>query len=227
MTITLNKIVPWGRSFEEYVRMFDLKASDLQSGILDCAGGPASFNAEMYSSGRRAVSCDPIYKFSASEIAERIAETYPTMLDLARNSAGDFLWREIQSPEHLGEVRQQAMKLFLEDFPMGVSQGRYRVGELPTTPFEDGEFGLALCSHFLFTYSGLSTLEFHLDSIRELCRVADEARVFPLLGQFGSGRSPYVPEVLKELTAQGYKCEVRRVQYEFQRGGNEMLCVSR
>jgi hypothetical protein len=45
LAVMLDQVVPWGRSLSEYVRMFDLSPADLQSRILDCAGGPASFNA--------------------------------------------------------------------------------------------------------------------------------------------------------------------------------------
>ena len=47
----LGQAVPWGRSLEEYVRMFQLSAADLASNIPDCAAGPASFNAEMHARG--------------------------------------------------------------------------------------------------------------------------------------------------------------------------------
>ncbi|WP_216593342.1 hypothetical protein [Cyanobium gracile] len=43
---TLEQIVPWGRSFEEYVAMFSLADSDLAGRILGCGDGPAGFNAE-------------------------------------------------------------------------------------------------------------------------------------------------------------------------------------
>jgi hypothetical protein len=119
------------------------------------------------------------------------------------------------------------MKQFLADFEAGVQQGRYRVGELPNLPFSEGEFDLALCSHFLFTYSNLLSLEFHLDAIRELCRVAAEVRIFPLIEQFGAEHSPHVPEVLSCLGAEGYGFEVKQVPYEFQKGGNEMMRVRR
>jgi hypothetical protein len=132
----------------------------------------------------------------------------------------------MKSPEHVGEVRMAAMKQFLNDFPLGLAQGRYVVGELPALPFRYRAFDLAVCSHFLFTYSDLLDLQFHLDSIRELCRVAREARIFPLLPNFGEGHSPHVAPLVRQLTAEGYQCEVRRVPYEFQKGGNEMLRVS-
>jgi hypothetical protein len=43
---TLERVVPWGRSFDEYRRMFVLSSDDLRLRILGCADGPASFNAE-------------------------------------------------------------------------------------------------------------------------------------------------------------------------------------
>jgi len=222
----LGQAVPWGRSLKEYARMFQLSADDLASKILDCAAGPASFNAEMHQRGTSVVSCDPIYEFSADDIRKRIEENYEIMVEAAEHHREKFIWREIKSPKHLGQVRMQAMNRFLEDFPAGIREGRYRASELPALPFRDCEFDLALCSHFLFTYSDSLTLEFHLDSIRELCRVAKEARIFPLLPSFANERSPHLSAVLEKLTAQGYSSVVTRVPYEFQKGANQMLRVS-
>ena len=55
MAFTLKQVVPWGRSFKEYVRMFDLTKKDLQKRIIGCGDGPASFNAEMKSRGYKVV----------------------------------------------------------------------------------------------------------------------------------------------------------------------------
>ena len=41
MTIRLNEVIPWGRSFEEYRRMFALSDADLAGRILGCGDGPA------------------------------------------------------------------------------------------------------------------------------------------------------------------------------------------
>jgi hypothetical protein len=48
----------------EYRRMFSLSEVDLQSRILGCGDGSASFNAEMNAQGRRVISGDPIYAFT-------------------------------------------------------------------------------------------------------------------------------------------------------------------
>lgn len=225
MPVNLDQVVPWGRSLGEYTRMFDLNDRELEWKILDCAGGPASFNAEMHQRGGHVISCDPIYRFSAAEIATRIDDTYPNILQKTTETRAHFLWHEIRSPEELGKLRIVAMKQFLADFPQGVSEGRYPAAELPSLPFRDQEFDCALCSHFLFTYGHLLTLQFHLDAIRELCRAARETRIFPLVPNFGDSRSPHVEPVVKQLGEDGYCCEIRRVNYEFQKGGNEMLRV--
>lgn len=60
--------------------MFDLSARDLSGRILDCAEGPASFNAEMDPKGRSVVLCDTLYRFTAREIQDRIEETYEVVL---------------------------------------------------------------------------------------------------------------------------------------------------
>ena len=117
------------------------------------------------------------------------------------------------------------MKRFLADLPVGVAEGRYRAAHLPVLPFRDAEFDLALCSHLLFTYSHLLSVEFHCDSIRELCRVARESRIFPLLPSFGNSVSPHIAPVVRRLQVEGYTCEICRVPYEFQKNGNEMLRV--
>jgi len=74
MPITLNEVVPWGRSFDEYVEMFSLSADDLKKSIVGCGNGPASFNAEMRRMGRRVVSVDPLYQF-AGELKKPIEQS--------------------------------------------------------------------------------------------------------------------------------------------------------
>jgi len=206
--------------------MFALTPDDLGGKVLDCAAGPASFNAEATSEGREVVSCDPLYDFTTEEIRSRIEATHATVVANARAARDEFVWREIESPEHLREIRLATMRRFLNDFPPGLREGRYLARALPHLDFRDGEFDLALCSHFLFTYSELLSLDFHLASIEEMCRVAGEARVFPLLQGYG-GSSPRLRPVVVRLRERGYRVEIRRVPYEFQRGGDEMLVVTR
>jgi hypothetical protein len=222
-----QKVVPWGRSFHEYLRMFALSENDLASGVLDCAAGPASFNAEMHRRGHKAISCDPLYQLSTAQISREIENTFASILKTTEEHRANFIWREIASPEELGKLRTQAMSQFLADFPAGAADGRYVIAALPALPFADGRFGLAVCSHFLFTYTNTLSLSFHLEAIREMCRVATEARIFPLVPSFETAKSPYLAPLLEQLASLGYACEIEPVPYEFQRGANEMLCVRR
>ena len=182
---TLDEVVPWGRSFDEYRRMFALCDADLQRSVLGCADGPSSFNAEATRRGAKVISADPLYRFANAEIRERIEATSEQILEQTRRNVDEFVWDTIRSIDELGAVRMEAMRSFLEDFESGKRQGRYVDAELPTLSFPDASFDLALCSHFLFLYTEQLTAAFHQAAIRELCRVAAEVRIFPLLALGG------------------------------------------
>jgi hypothetical protein len=224
VAFNLDKVVPWGRSFPEYINMFALSTEDCQKRLLGVGDGPASFNAVLSGRGGTVVSVDPLYRFSAEEIRQRIGETFDTVLEQTRENAAEFIWSQIPSVEELGRLRMSAMEEFLADFPGGRKQGRYREAGLPRLPFEAHEFDLALCSHFLFLYSELLSLEFHVESLKELCRVASEARIFPIL-ELGSRPSRHLDQVMKHLENDGFHAEIDPVPYEFQKGGNRMLRV--
>jgi hypothetical protein len=221
---TLDQVVPWGRSFDEYQRMFDLAEAELRLRIVACGDGPASFNAEATRRGAKVISVDPIYRWEPAQIRDRIAVTYEQVLDQTRRNADEFVWDSIQSVEGLGRVRMAAMQAFLDDYGAGRAEGRYVDAELPILPFADTSFDLALCSHFLFLYSRQLGEAFHRSAIREMCRVAADVRIFPLLA-LGGCRSPYVDQNVDELRALGFDVSIDNVPYEFQRGGNQMLRI--
>lgn len=62
MPFTLDQVVPWGRSYDEYVAMFALTGEDLRKRILGCGDGPASFNAELTRRGGAVVSAQGLYR---------------------------------------------------------------------------------------------------------------------------------------------------------------------
>lgn len=223
---TLETVVPWGRSFDEYCAMFALSDRDLAGRILDCAGGPASFNAEATRRGRSIVSCDPLYQFEAVGIEGRIAATCEDVLEQTRRNPTEFVWSSIRSIDELKNLRLSAMQRFLDDFPAGRLEGRYVSAALPTLPFGDRSFDLALSSHFLFLYTEQFDQIFHRTSIQELCRVAHEVRVFPLLA-LGAVRSRHVDPIVDDLVRRGFEVSIDRVPYEFQRGGNQMMRIRR
>ena len=226
MSITLEQVVPWGRSLDEYRRMFEMSERNLAANILGCGDGPASFNAEMTALGRSVVSCDPIYAFSKEQIARRVEETYDPIIEQVRRNAQNYVWSDFRDPDALGQHRLATMRAFLADFDAGRTAARYLPDALPALSFADGQFDLALCSHLLFLYSEQLTLEFHTAAIHELCRVAREVRIFPLLA-LDCRRSPHIAPVQERLCEAGFVVEIQHVPYEFQAGGNQMMRISR
>lgn len=220
---TLDEVVPWGRSFDEYRLMFSLDNVDPRARILGCGDGPASFNAEATRLGIDVVSCDPLYGFEPSQISQRIAETREQILEQTRQNTDGFVWSYFVSIDELARARDTAMRRFLEDFETGA--GRYVDASLPELPFSNGAFSLAVCSHFLFLYSQQLTTAFHLAALDELCRVASEVRVFPVVA-LGGVESPHLQPVIQHLVKAGHETAIEDVDYEFQRGASQMLKIS-
>jgi len=226
MAVSFDQIVPWGRSRKEYELMFGLSSDDLSRGVLDCGGGPASFTAELSASGLRAVSVDPIYAYSGLEIQSRFEKIVQPMIAQVRATPDDWIWSYHRDPADLCANRRAALEGFLADYEQGLQARRYIAGELPSLPFDAGSFGLTVCSHLLFLYSDLLTEDFHIRAVTELCRVADEVRIFPLL-TLARKPSPHLAAVQVAVRSLGMASKVMRVDYELQRDGNEMLRIFR
>ncbi len=116
------------------------------------------------------------------------------------------------------------MNDFLGDYELGKLEGRYVTAELPELPFASASFEIALCSHFLFFYSDSYSLEFHKKAVDELCRVAGEVRIFPIL-TYNAEPCPIVAPTVDHLKKAGRNVSIEKVPYEFQRGGNMMLRI--
>jgi hypothetical protein len=203
--------------------MFSLSEDDFNGKILGCGDGPACFNAQLSKNGGNVISVDPIYQFNTSEIRSRIDEVYPRIMEQMSKNQDDYVWKNIRNVEELGKVRLDAMKLFLADYEEGKKSGRYINASLPNLPFQNAEFDLALCSHYLFLYSEHVDQEQHLLSMKELCRVAKEVRVYPLLSIGNNAKSPHLEPVMSVLTETGISISLVPVEYEFQKGATEML----
>jgi len=224
MAMKLKNVVPLGRSFDEYRLMFNLSKSDLDKRIIGVGDGPASFNAEMNGMGKKVVSVDPIYFFTAKDIARKFDKVFDNIIDQVRNTPGDWTWTYHMSPDHLKQYRKEALDLFTNDFEEGKKEGRYMVGELPALQFQDNTFDIALCSHFLFLYSENYDYNFHKAAVYEMLRIAGDVRIFPLLDLM-LRRSPYIEPLTKELKEDGYRVVIKKVPYEIQRGGNQMMWI--
>lgn len=211
------------RSYDEYRAMFALTDADIAGSILDCPGGGSSFVAQASTAGAAAVAADPVYSMSAESLAAHVVAE--TTRGSAHTAAGSdrYVWDFYGDLAGHARVRRESADVFTRD--LIAHPHRYVASALPSLPFPDRQFDLVLSSHFLFTYADRLNLEFHLRSLRELYRVCrGEVRVFPLLEQGGRA----VPTLLSEVRQQlGVPSSIRQVDYEFQRGGNQMLVLTR
>ena len=220
----LKSVVPWGRSLKEYRDMFLLSDADLNKTILGCGDGPACFNAQWTQMGGKIVSVDPIYQFSSEQIKARIDELYPEIMAQMSKTAEHYVWSCIKSVSDLGKIRMEAMEKFLLDYA-SATEGRYVNSSLPNLPFSDLQFDLALCSHYLFLYSDQVSEEEHMKAITELCRVAKEIRIYPLVALNGS-KSEHIEPVVTLLNSLNRRVSFKEVNYEFQKGATQMLVAS-
>ena len=204
--------------------MFLLSESDLNKTILGCGDGPACFNAEWTQLGGKVVSADPVYQFSPEQIKSRIEELYPEIMEQMSKTAENYVWANIKSVADLGKIRMDAMSKFLLDFSSAPA-GRYVNSGLPNLPFENLQFDIALCSHYLFLYSDQVSEKEHLAAITEMCRVAKEIRIYPLVALNGS-KSKHIEAVTTLLKNLNRKILFKKVNYEFQKGATEMLVAT-
>jgi hypothetical protein len=226
--LDLDRIVFIGRTYFEYLRMFDLNESDLKRGaVLDCAAGPSSFSAEAHKLGFQVTACDTLYHVPAEELAKKgradIEHTFQKVDDVPHL----YVWKYYKDRDEIIGLRHQALEVFIGDFPQGCRAGRYLQADLPKLPFSDRKFSRVLSSHFLFLYGDRLSEEFHLASLKEMARVSSgEVRVYPLQG-LDAKPYPHMDEVLAHLRADGIRAEIVPTPFEFQRGSNKIMRLSR
>lgn len=226
MAMILEKVVPFGRSMDEYIKMFNLTAVDLNKKIIGIGDGPASFNAEMTRQGHPVVSVDPLYRFSGDEILQRFHEVVDKIINQVEATPNDWVWSYHQSPDDLRANRIKVIQEFIANYEIGKKANRYQIGELPKLAYQNQEFELALCSHFLFLYSDQFDYEFHLNSVIEMLRIAKEIRIFPLITLMLQP-SQHLDGIMEYCIAKGYRANIEQVEYELQLSGNSMLKISR
>lgn len=222
----LQRIVVIGRTFEEYLRMFNLQREELAGRrILDCPAGVCSFTAEANRLGADAVAADMAYCHSAEVLMEKgIGDIEHAALELEKVQH-NFLWNEFQSIGELKQARTEALTASTLDRQKNGE--RYISAVLPQLPFADQSFELTLSAHFLFMYSDRLDYDFHLRVVQELMRVtSEEIRIFPLV-DLSCRRYEGLDRLTEYIQSQGWCAEELGVPYEFQKGANSMLRMRR
>lgn len=234
----LDGVAFLGRTLNEYVEMFNFRSDDwIGKRVLDCASGPASFNAEANEIGIYTVSCDPLYMFSLQELLPKAEQD----LRLCSIKSGmqkdlfDACSADSEKQTRWVAEKQRALFTFSRDYTRGKADRRYVVGSLPHLPFADDSFDLVLSGHLLFAYApkscgGMLTeekfpLSFHIDAINEMIRVSrNEVRIYPLKGP-NSKDNPLLSAVLEHLKSKGIAADLEIVGYKDIAGANLMLRI--
>lgn len=215
------------RSLAEYESMFSLTPADLAGSILDCAAGAASFGAEVASVGGRVLSVDPLYRMGREQVADTVRLGLERGSSMIGESQSNYDWTgPIKTPADHASARQKAADMFLEDFRTRSAASRYLAADLSHLPFGPRSFDLAVCSHLLFVYAGELSVDFQVAAILEMARVANEVRVFPLVGP-GCDAAPSVAATHRAADDAGLESEVVEVAHRFLRGTGSMLRLRR
>ena len=194
--------------------------------MLDCSAGTSGFVAGARARGCDAVAVDPAYREPRDRLAETARAGAHGGSSLVADHRDRFSFAWYGTPERQRALRAAALDACLADRRR--CPDHYVAAALPRLPFADGSFHLALCSHLLFTWADVFDAAWHEAAIREMARVADEVRVFPLLHQ-GSGDPVGFLDALRDRLGAyaGLVTRVEKVHYAFQVGGDEMLVVGR
>ena len=121
-----------------------------------------------------------MYGKSQAQLRDALDAAHNALLQELHGNVNKYRWPNVTSPKALADAWYQAAQLFLTDYPQGLREGRYIMAKPPQFDFADGEFDLALCSHFLFhKYFHEESQQFLIDVILALARIASEVRIFP------------------------------------------------
>lgn len=215
--------IAWIYNLDNYRKLFALSDDDLSKTMLDFPAGLSSFNAEMHALGHHVISGDPLYGSTPEQLAKKapglladavahMDKRLSTFRDSVREQKDQFVARW-----------QQSVDVISNDYAAGQAGGRYQAMTLPRLPFEDHHFQLALCVDLVFN-SETAEQGNHLQLARELCRVAEEVRIFPLLD--GAGKiSDALGMVMLDLQQSNFGIEVKEIPGSLQKNGNAILRI--
>ncbi|MGG7099600.1 methyltransferase domain-containing protein [Rhodococcus sp. 24CO] len=219
----IGNVLISSRSLAEYRAMFALTDDDLSVRILDCPSGGSSFTSEVSNLGGNVTACDAAYLGNSPDNLAAIALSETDRGNqYVRAHAEVYEWTFFADPDQHQRDRARASQQFAAHIRQ--HPDRYIAGRLPTLPFPDASFDLVLSSHLLFSYADTLDHTFHVDAITELMRVTSgELRIFPLVAVSSVEPYPQLAELLSDLRERNIAGRTIEVDYNFQKGANQML----
>lgn len=221
--LSLDRVVFYGRTLREYQLIFSFDHEEYKGRkVLDCPAGSSSFTAEAVRLGVNVTAVDPMFGKPPAELLRVGEADIGHVMESVSKSLDNFNWSFYPTPQALRSYRTTALSRFAHDYAKPDSSERYVNAGLPSLPFADKCFDMALGGHFLFTYSDRLDYDFHLKSALELVRVSHETRIYPVVGRNGC-KPGFFDDLLSALAKAGVKSELLPSNFEFQKGGGEIL----
>jgi hypothetical protein len=218
-----NHLSVWGRTLEEYKKMFSLENISPSTKLLSIADGPSTFNLELRRLEINITSVDPIYNLSIDELKETFKKSYTHNKQYFYEYPKRFNLRNTEEIEEILAKRQNTFNEFIIDYEN--NRSNYKFGELPILEFSQDVFDICLCSNFLFLFDHLFELEFHLNSVIEMLRVSNEVRIFPLYNNTDGRESMHLKSVIQYLQDNNYSYSIETNDYHIWKGGNRFLKI--
>jgi hypothetical protein len=220
----MRKWVLWGHRFSEYQDMFNCQMSWENKKVLEFACGPTTVNAELTAKGAHIISTDPFFFEDLAQTQQRFEDDFVKQMQHMQKYPNRFNFEQYGGMETFFNYRRQGFETFFLDYQAGLQSGRYQLAEGPKLPFENASFDIAFCSSFLFADFANQDLAFQLAWIKELARVAEDVRIYPLTNQLGEP-SPLLGPVLLALQNENYRVSVQEVPFRLVPASNAMLQV--
>lgn len=221
MGVHFEHIAFFGRRLKEYECFFNFSTRDyIGKSILDVAAGTASFASEASNLGVNVTAIDPCYALDPKEASVRAKDDFDMVMASIRDKQDYLVQTTFKSLDELAEMRWGATEKFLADYEAQYQSGRYQPETLPKLSFEDNAFDLVLCGHFLFLFSDRLDYAFHCDSLIELCRVARDVRLYPLVG-IDNNEYPDLLKLQAELRKRGIESRTVDVDYAVIKGSGK------
>lgn len=222
--LDLKDIALIGRTFDEYYSMFALDDVLRSETILDVASGVSSFCAEANGKGYNVTASDKIYTSAPSE--QKCASDLNAVIKQLPDIADLYIWDYFKDIQSLKAQREKAYRSFIQDFKKH-GKGRYVPVDYSVTDFTHDQFTISLMSHFLFLYEDRLDYDFHRRTVLELLRITSkEIRIFPVVNLKGI-RSSLVEPLMHDKDFEPFQISIKKVGYEFMKGGNEMLVIKK
>ena len=90
--------------------------------------------------------------------------------------------------------------------------------------YQPDEFDLCLCDHMLFDRNKNSSVDYHVDTIKALCNVAKEVRIFPITAD-EQVVAELIGPVMLNLQQQNFGVEIKPVESDDNQAENTMMRI--